>query len=188
MLYLIGLGLSDEKDISLKGLEAIKECDMVFAENYTANWQGSFQKLENVIGKQIQTLTRKGVEGNFLIEMAKKQKVALLVPGDPLSATTHFQLFQDAKIAGTKCKIIHSSSVFTAVAVAGLQLYKFGRVTTLPKDFKVQSPIEVVRVNKKVGLHSLILLDIGMELNDALTVMEKEFPEESIIVCISLCS
>ena len=35
-LYLIGLGLNDEKDITVKGLEAIKNCESVYLENYTS--------------------------------------------------------------------------------------------------------------------------------------------------------
>lgn len=35
-LFLIGLGLGDEKDITLKGLEAIKECDYLYLEAYTS--------------------------------------------------------------------------------------------------------------------------------------------------------
>jgi diphthamide biosynthesis methyltransferase len=36
MLFMIGLGLGDEKDITLKGLEAIKSSDRVFLESYTS--------------------------------------------------------------------------------------------------------------------------------------------------------
>jgi diphthine synthase len=36
MLYLIGLGLGDEKDITIKGLEAVKNADLVFLESYTS--------------------------------------------------------------------------------------------------------------------------------------------------------
>lgn len=36
MLYLIGLGLSDEKDITVKGLEIVKKAARVYLENYTA--------------------------------------------------------------------------------------------------------------------------------------------------------
>ena len=32
-LYFIGIGLSDEKDISVKGLEIIRKCDSVYLEN-----------------------------------------------------------------------------------------------------------------------------------------------------------
>ena len=36
MLYLIGLGLSDETDITVKGLEIVKKAARVYLENYTA--------------------------------------------------------------------------------------------------------------------------------------------------------
>lgn len=36
MLYLIGIGLGDERDITLRGLDAIKQCDYVFLESYTS--------------------------------------------------------------------------------------------------------------------------------------------------------
>lgn len=36
MLYLIGLGLGDEKDITIKGLEAIGKCDIIYLEHYTS--------------------------------------------------------------------------------------------------------------------------------------------------------
>lgn len=36
MLYIIGLGLADEKDISVKGLEIVRKADRVYLEAYTA--------------------------------------------------------------------------------------------------------------------------------------------------------
>lgn len=36
MLYIIGLGLGDEKDITLRGLEAVRRCDKVYIEAYTS--------------------------------------------------------------------------------------------------------------------------------------------------------
>lgn len=36
MLYIIGIGLCDEKDITLRGLEAVKSSDEVFLEAYTS--------------------------------------------------------------------------------------------------------------------------------------------------------
>lgn len=36
MLFFIGLGLSDEKDITVKGLECVRKCDYVYLENYTS--------------------------------------------------------------------------------------------------------------------------------------------------------
>lgn len=36
MLYVIGLGLGDAKDITVKGLEIIRRCDRVILEAYTS--------------------------------------------------------------------------------------------------------------------------------------------------------
>jgi diphthine synthase len=33
---LIGLGLGDEKDITVRGLEAVKSCEKIFLESYTS--------------------------------------------------------------------------------------------------------------------------------------------------------
>lgn len=36
MLYLVGLGLADERDITVKGLEIVKRAKRVYLEAYTA--------------------------------------------------------------------------------------------------------------------------------------------------------
>lgn len=36
MLYLVGLGLADERDITVKGLEIVKKAERVYLEAYTA--------------------------------------------------------------------------------------------------------------------------------------------------------
>jgi len=36
MLYLVGLGLGDAKDITVKGLEAVRRCGRVYLEAYTS--------------------------------------------------------------------------------------------------------------------------------------------------------
>ena len=36
MFYIIGLGLCDEKDITLRGLEAVKKCTRIYLEAYTS--------------------------------------------------------------------------------------------------------------------------------------------------------
>lgn len=36
MLYVIGLGLGDVKDITVKGLEIVKSCEKIYLENYTS--------------------------------------------------------------------------------------------------------------------------------------------------------
>lgn len=36
MLYIIGLGLADERDISAKGLDIVRKAERVYLEAYTA--------------------------------------------------------------------------------------------------------------------------------------------------------
>lgn len=36
MFYIIGLGLGDAKDITVKGLEIVQKCDRIYLESYTS--------------------------------------------------------------------------------------------------------------------------------------------------------
>lgn len=36
MLYVVGLGLGDVKDITVKGLEIVKSCELIYLESYTS--------------------------------------------------------------------------------------------------------------------------------------------------------
>ncbi len=48
-----------------------------------------------------------------------------------------------------------------------MNVYKFGRVVTLPENMKPDSVIEHVNKNDSVGLHTLILLDINYGADEA---------------------
>ena len=188
MLYIIGIGM-DEKDVSLKAVEALKQCSTVYCEFYTSKWNGNIVNIEKIVERKVNLLERKEIESDFLINEAKKNDVALLVPGDPLTATTHFQLFLDAKNADIRCEVIHAPSIFTAIAETGLQLYKFGRTTTLVKDFSASSPYDVIQDNKKTGLHSLVLLDVDMAVDEGIDALIKNKAieeDEKILVCSNL--
>ena len=166
MLYLVGLGLYDEKDISLKGLEALKSADVVYAEFYTARlFGGDLGYLENLTGADIKILQREEVEEeNIPLKNALNNKVAFLTAGDPLVATTHTDLLIEARKLGIEVRVIHSSSILSAApGLAGLQAYKFGKVTTIPRpeeNYFPHSPYEVIASNLKMDLHTLALLDI----------------------------
>lgn len=177
-LAFIGLGLYDNADISLKGLQELLQCDLVFAEFYTTIL-GKFDKknLEITIGKEIEILSREDTEkGDTIISAALENHVGFLTGGDPMIATTHVDLRLRAIKQGIPTKIIHSSSIATAVpGLLGLQNYKFGRTTTLAypeKDYFPTSPYTVIRENNKMGLHTLVLLDIQADKNKFMTANE----------------
>jgi diphthine synthase len=177
-LTFIGLGLYDEKDISLKGLDEIKNCDKVYAEFYTAILAGTdIKKIEKTIGKKIEVLSREETEkGEKIIKDAESKDIVFLTCGDPMTATTHIDLRLRAIKKNIKTRVIHSSSIATAVpGILGLQNYKFGRTTTLAypeKDYFPTSPYDIIKDNKKMGLHTLILLDIQADKKRYMTANE----------------
>ena len=177
-LTFIGLGLYDEKDISLKGLEVINKCDKVFAEFYTAKLNGTdITKIEKTIGKPIEVVTREETEkGDRILTTAKDKTVVFLTCGDPMTATTHIDIRLRAARMGIKTVIIHGSSIVTAVpGLLGLQNYKFGRTTTLAfpeKDYFPTSPYNIIKENKEIGLHTLVLLDIQADKKRYMTANE----------------
>ncbi len=173
MLRLVGLGLS-WKDLSLQGLEEIHDSEIVYLEGYTSVSDFSVQKLERLLGKKINILNRKDVEEEqkFLKE-AKTKEVTLLVYGDPLSATTHYEILQEARKRKIKTKIVHAPSVFSAVAETGLSLYRFGKTASIPfkqKGFEPASFFNILKENLSQNAHTLFLLDLDPEKKKFLTI------------------
>jgi diphthine synthase len=174
-LYIIGLGLWDERDISLKGLEIAKKCDLIYLENYTSVMFGtSPEKLEKLFGKKIKILGRKEVEQDKeFLKQAKTKEVALLVGGDPTVATTHIEIIQEAKKQKVKFKVIHASSIISAIGESGLFTYKFGRSCSIPfpqKGFEPKSFYDIIAENQKIGAHTLVFLDLKPEENKFMTI------------------
>ena len=179
-LLFVGLGLHDERDVSLRGLEEIREADAVFAELYTSLMPGlSIHKLEELVGKRVSVVSRRALEeedGQLILREAEAGKAALLVPGDPLIATTHLDLRIRAEKRGIKTRIVHGASIVSAViGLSGLQNYKYGRSVTIPfpeEGFTSETPYRVIMENRKMGLHTLCFLDIKAEEKRYMTVRD----------------
>lgn len=173
MLTLVGLGVYDEKDISLKGLECVKSADVVYVEFYTSHAM-RIDKMEKLYGKNVQVLSRAHIEeyaDETILRFAKKANVVLLVPGDPMIATTHIDLILRAIDAGVKARIINGSSIFTSgIGLSGLQIYKFGKSASIP-SWKSDVPSETMKLNKGHGLHTFFYLDPSLTIREALDVL-----------------
>lgn len=184
MLYLIGIGLN-EKTITREAFEIIKECKKVYLEGYTVDFPYEFSELESQVGK-FEILVREDVESTKLIEEAKKKDIVLLIYGSPLFATTHLTLLSDCKKAKVKTRIIYNASVFDAVGETGLELYKFGKITSMPKwvegKFEPDSFLDIVNENLSIKAHSLILCDIKLKFLDALNQLEVACKRKKIIL------
>ncbi|XP_072929880.1 diphthine methyl ester synthase isoform X1 [Epargyreus clarus] len=168
MFYLIGLGLGDAKDITVRGLETIKTCDKVYLEGYTSILTVGKEVLEDFYGRPLIVADRELCESSIdeILKEAKDKNIALLVVGDPLGATTHTDMLLRAKEFGVETQIIHNASIMNAVSCCGLQLYNFGETVSIPywtDAWKPDSFFEKIIGNFSRNLHTLCLLDIKVK-------------------------
>lgn len=177
-IVFVGIGLNDEKGISLKGLEEIKNSENIFIELYT-NFMPNFsiKNLEFISGKKINRLSRRELEeedGKIILDATERGKTVFLVPGDPLIATTHISLRLEAKKRKIRTRIVHGASVISAIiGQTGLHNYKFGKTVTIPLSGNYsETPYKVIIQNKKRGLHTLCLLDINTKSQQFLSIKE----------------
>ncbi|GLB37832.1 putative tetrapyrrole (Corrin/Porphyrin) Methylases [Lyophyllum shimeji] len=168
MFYIIGLGLSDEKDVTVRGLEAIKSCARVYLEAYTSILMVQKDRLEAFYGKEIILADRDTVEtqSDEILRDADKEDVCLLVVGDPFGATTHTDIVLRARARKIPTRVIHNASIMNAVGASGLQLYNFGQTVSLvffTETWKPDSFYDRIKENADLGLHTLVLLDIKVK-------------------------
>jgi len=193
MLGLISLGLYDMHDMSFKAIKLARKCDVLYLESYTNFLAYTVEDLERFLGKKIVILERVGIENESskLVNEAKEKNVGILVGGDCLSATTHISLLLECEKNGVNTQIIHGSSIFSSIAETGLFIYNFGKVGSIPFDFRnLKSPIEVLEGNQKLGLHSLFLFDLNpkeMRFLDSKPVLkyfvDQGFGDLDCVVC-----
>jgi len=74
----------------------------------------------------------------------------------------------EAKKMGIEVKVLHGSSIVSAVCESGLHMQKFGQMVTIPfldrtKGQPAESVYNVILENKRRGLHTLCLLDMVAE-------------------------
>lgn len=177
MLYLIGAGLYDHKDLTFRAKEALDSCKHIYLECYTSLLHVTLEEFEAFLGKPIILADRDFVENkvDILLEQAKEDNVALIVIGDVFGATTHTDLYLRATNAGIPVRIIHNASILTAVGEVGLELYKYGKTTSMvyfEQGFVPTTPYDVITLNKAQGLHTLVLLDIKADQGRFMTIAE----------------
>jgi diphthine synthase len=169
VLYLIGLGLCNEKDITVRGLEYIKQSDYIYMEYYTSILGIDSSKLEEYYGKKIILADREMIEIGFdkeILEKAKTSKVSLLVVGDPFSATTHIDLYLRCIYEGVKVEVVNNASILNSIGITGLSLYRFGETVSIPfftEKWRPYSFYDKICRNYNNDLHTLILLDIKVK-------------------------
>jgi diphthine synthase len=184
MLTFIGLGLFDKTDVSVKGLELIRQADRVYLECYTSRLMGTtLKELETYYRMPVTPLYRQDVEQHpeALLEEAREKNVVFLCAGDPMVSTTHADLRIRAQERGIRTVIVHAASISSAICgLSGLQNYRFGKSCSLPfpqKNWFPTTPLEVILQNLSLKLHTLVYLDIHeeryMTVPEAVTLLEQ---------------
>ena len=134
-LVFVGLGLNDERGISVKGLEEAKA-------QTPFSWR--------ITPVSCPTLTCSGLKryaaknpGWRGVSLRKKTEKSSCKPrkmakrfscsGRPFIATTHVTLRIDAEKTRAKTRVVHGTSIMSAVvSLSGLHNYKFGKTVTVP--------------------------------------------------------
>lgn len=193
VLWFVGLGLDDERGLSRRALEVLRESEL-FAEQYTAvAAPGSIERLGRELGRPVTQLGRTEVEAETVILQAleRSPQVALLVVGDPFAATTHVALRLAAEKAGHSWNYLPNASILVAAAgFLGLSHYRFGRTVSLPfpaPGFEPRSPLDQIASNRERDLHTLVLLDLAPETGrflraeEALAILRARDPSASLL-------
>ncbi|QLG48953.1 diphthine synthase [Natrinema halophilum] len=170
MLTFIGLGLYNERSITVEGRDALRAADRAYAEFYTSELIGTtIDDLESYHDTDIEVRDRAGVEQHpdDVLAAAESEDVAFLTAGDTMISTTHVDLRLRAHDRGIETRVIHGVTAQTATSsLTGLQNYRFGKSTTLPfpyahgADGLPASVTETIDDNRSDGLHTVVYLDI----------------------------
>lgn len=173
MLTFVGLGLYDERSITVEGQEALQTATDVFAEFYTSKLIGTTtQKLEYYHDIDLQVLDRAAVEQDpeVILDAAEDGDVAFVTAGDTMVSTTHVDLRLRAAERGIHTRVVHGTTAQTAASsLTGLQNYRFGKATTLPfedahgGDGVPNSVVDTIEDNRARNLHTLVYLDIKVD-------------------------
>ncbi|TGZ67484.1 hypothetical protein CRM22_004763 [Opisthorchis felineus] len=177
MLTFVGAGLASLDDLTCNGLKAIKQANFLYLDAYTSLMPGFAEELKELTGKDVKPADRELVEEtDEIIEKAKNHDVVFIVIGDPLSATTHTDLILRAVDSHVQFKIIHNTSIMTAVGCCGLQLYNFGATVSIPFWDELGTPdsfYDKLLWNFSAGLHTLCLLDIKVKERSAENILRE---------------
>jgi diphthine synthase len=173
MLTFVGLGLYDERSITLEGREVLRAADRVFAERYTSRLVGaSLEAVAEFHGIDVEVRDRAGVERDPapILDAAESEDVAFVTAGDTMISTTHVDLRLRAHDRGIDTRVVHGTTAQTAASgLTGLQNYRFGKATTLPFEYAhggdgvPESVRETIDANADRGLHTLVYLDIKVD-------------------------
>jgi len=200
-LHLVGMGLGSVNYLTKGALEAAARSDKIYLDTYTSPIDESLlNHLRREFGEKLIEADRSLLEegASRIVEEAGEGDVCVLVPGDPLIATTHLTLILEAARRGIGFRIVHGVSAHTALISSSLlQAYKFGRTVTIPRSgVGVETCYRAILENMERGLHTLILLDTaggGLRIPEALRMLAEAeeklgrglITDDRLVICLA---
>lgn len=193
MLTFVGLGLYDERSVTVEGREAIADADRAFAEFYTSRLVGAdVADLEAYHDTDIEVRDRAGVEQDPepILDAAEAGDTVFLTAGDTMISTTHVDLRLRAEDRDIDTRVVHAPTAESAAScLTGLQNYRFGKATTLPFPYAhgaeglPASVTETIADNQAADLHTVVYLDIKADRDEFMTadvgaeLLAEEYPD-----------
>ena len=179
MLSLVGLGFGTPDHLTIEGKHILKRADCIYIESYTSKLSAPLKAYEDALDTTVSYVYRENMEQdmNALIEEAKNKHIAVGIIGDVFSATTHSAVYTEAVSQGVTVQVSHNTSIFNAISSTGLQLYKFGKTTSIvaPQgSWLPHSPLYAIKENLERGLHTMCLLDIKVSEDKSMYMSCKE--------------
>lgn len=181
MIRFVGLGLSIDT-ITLGALHRLLSCSKIYLDVYTSLWFPSVKLLAEILrsfGIEVVEASRKELEGasvKIVVEEATSKDICIAVAGDPMIATTHSAIVVEALGKGVGAEVLPATSILnTAVSISCLQSYRFGKMVTVvkPKNGIIyEYPLHIIKMNRGLNLHTLVLLEIDVESGYYMTPRE----------------
>lgn len=181
MLGILGLGLRGYQSLTVDEIVFLESADRIFLDTYTSVMYPEITEiLEKKTGKKIESVNREILENNeFLFDTAVESKVALLVSGDPFTATTHNEIRYQCSLRNIDVKIFENASILnSAIGYSGISHYKTAPPVSVPRISDNFFPISVYRKiekNIRERKHTILLLDTAdgnpMKVNEALEIL-----------------
>ncbi len=159
MIGFVSAGFNPPFSFTAEEIEFLKRCKTLIVDSFTSPYY-----LKSYGDRELIFADREKLENyGWIFEL--EGDTAIIISGDAFSATTHFNIYQEAIRKKIEVKVFHNATIVPIAATRlGLQLYKIGPVVSLPRfseRFHPLSPYEKIKRNFDSKLHTIILLDIS---------------------------
>ncbi|HYE22663.1 MAG TPA: 16S rRNA (cytidine(1402)-2'-O)-methyltransferase [Verrucomicrobiae bacterium] len=181
MLYIVSTPIGNLQDITLRAIEALKNCDFIIAENP----RNSAKLLNNygIAGKPVHQFAEHNEQKVLgkLIEMLKEKNGCLITDaGTPGISDPGFRLVRECIKENIQVVSLPGpSAAITALAASGLPTDRFIFVGFMPRT--ENKTVKLITLGKDSEA-TLIAYDSPFRIKKTLEIISKNFPDAKVVV------